>query len=350
VREREPAVRRSEASTLPAWLETEGERLEAFSRFKTWLDAGAAPETVRPYLVAWLKAHGTRREARFVLAAWLEARGEPAAIQPFIAPWLQAHERDPEASFIFQAWLDAGGKSKLIRKSLYNWLGLFETQPSTYFLFTSWLAAAGNFSSIKQPASRWLSANPRHHGTLNIINHLARQEDLAEETVRDILSWCREAHDAEAALASLTFLERHLLREEVAPEVAATARAWVEVVVAQEVFPPKLSALLALLFAILGDSPGLRVASEDLFLRWLRHPSALAPQPAHVTPGVRRVYFSAQRLALLSYLEPLLAAGRLSVTADRQPLVRLFAWVKTWTPEVREQVGPFLERMRRLGG
>jgi len=338
------------SSTLPAWLETEGERLEAFARFKAWLDAGAGPETVQPYLTAWLKAHGIRREARFVLTAWLDAGGEPAVIQPFIAPWLQAHEREPEASFILQAWLDAGGKSKVIRKSLYTWLGLFETQANTYFLFTSWLAAAGNFSSIKPSASRWLSANPRHHGTLNIINHLARQEDLAGETVRDILSWCQEAHDAEAALASLTFLEGHLRREEVASEVLATARAWVEVVVAQPVFPPKLSALLALLFAILGDSAELRLGVEDLFLRWLRHPSALAPQPAHVTPGVRRVYFSAQRLALLSYLEPLLAAGRLSVTGDRQPLVRLFAWVKTWTPEVREQVGPFLERMRRLGG
>jgi hypothetical protein len=65
---------------------------------------------------------------------------------------------------------------------------------------------------------------------------------------------------------------------------------------------------------------------------------------------VRRIYFSAQRLSLLSYLEPLLATGRLSVAGDREALVHLFAWVKTWTPEVREQVGPFLERMRKLGG
>jgi hypothetical protein len=337
-------------SPVPAWLEAEGTKLEAGFRFKAWLETGGDPEIVQPFLAGWLNAHGTRREARFVLKAWLDAGGRPAAIQPFIGPWLQAHEQDPEASFIFQAWLEAGGRSKVIRKSLHNWLASHAGQPNAYFVFSSWLAAAGNFNSIKEPASLWLRANPKHHGTLNIINHLARQADLPEDTLRDILAWCREAGDAEAALASLTYLEGHLRREEVAAEVAATARAWVEAVLGQEAFSPRLSALLALLFAILGDSPELREATGDLYLRWLRHPSALSPQPAHATPGARRIYFSAQRLSLLSYLEPLLASGRLSVAGHREALVHLFAWVKTWTPEVREQVGPFLERMRRLGG
>jgi hypothetical protein len=290
---------------------------------------------------------GESLEAAQVFTSWLERGGDPLLLRPFVTAWLRAHGESREALPVFKAWLEADGKTKYVWRPLRSWLGVHATEADACGVFLAWLSAGGNIGSIKGAVGRWLGANPAHPTAAGLVSYLVRQKDLPEDTLRSILAWCQHGNfPAAIVLSRLVTLEEHLLREEVAGEVAGIARTWLEIVLNQESVSPKLSALVSLLFAILGESPRLRAEMAPLFLEWLRHPSS-HPAPSSVSATVRRIYFSAQRLSTLFYLDELIAAGQLSVTGDRDALLRLFTWVKTWTPEMRSQVGPMLSR--RLG-
>ncbi|MFL6263428.1 MAG: hypothetical protein ACJ76Y_27365 [Thermoanaerobaculia bacterium] len=294
------------------------------------------------------QAGGESLEACFFYRSWLRAGGDPKLIQPFVRAWLGAHGERAEARLVFKAWLDAGGKIKYVSKSLHAWLGIHADAESTCSVFRSWLSAGGGLESIKTPVGRWLGANPAHPAAANLVIYLARQKNLPADLLRRALAWCQGNHPAEAALSCLTSLEEHLLREEVADEVVKTSEAWLATVLNQESLSPKAAALVSLLFAILGESPRLRTETAPLFLEWLRHPSSYPSAPARLGREAQRIYFSAQRLSTLSYLDELIASGRLSVVEDREALQRLFTWVKTWTPEARSEVGLFLSERTRV--
>jgi hypothetical protein len=288
------------------------------------------------------EADGESLEACFFYRSWLSAGGDPKSIQPFVRAWLGAHGERAEARLVFKAWLDAGGKIKYVSRSLHAWLGIHAEEEGACSVFRAWLSAGGSLDSIKTPVGRWIGANPAHPAAANLVSYLARQKNLSEDLLRSVLAWCQGNRPAESALSCLSTLEEHLLREEVADEVVRTSEAWLATVLNQESLSPKAAALVSLLFAILGESPRLRTETAPLFLEWLRHPSSHPFPPARSTGEARRIYFSAQRLSLLAYLDELIASGRLSVVEDREALLRLFTWVKTWTPEARSQVGLFL--------
>jgi hypothetical protein len=297
------------------------------------------------------QADGESLEACFFYRSWLCAGGDPKALQPFIKVWLAAHGERAEARLVLKAWLDAGGKIKHVSRILHTWLGIHAEEEGALSVFRAWLSAGGSLESIKTSVGRWLGANPEHPAAVNLVAYLARQKNLSEDLLRGILAWCQGNRPAEAALSCLTTLEEHLLREEAADEVVKTSEAWLATVLNQESLSPKAAALVSLLFAILGESPRLRTEMAPLFLEWLRHPSSHPFPPARSTGEARRIYFSAQRLSILSYLDELIASGRLSVVEDREALLRLFAWVKTWTPEARSEVGLLLsERINVPGG
>jgi len=287
---------------------------------------------------------GESLEAILVFRSWLQEGGDPGVLRPFMTAWLQAHGERAEARLVFTAWLHAGGKNKVIRKSLYAWLSLHAADESARAVFLAWISTGANLGFIKKPVGRWLSAHPAHPAAAGLVSHLARQKDLPEETLQGIFSWCRENHPAEAVFSCLVNLEEHLLREEMAGEVVNVAASWLQTVLNQESLAPRAAALISLLFAILGESPKLRAELAPLFLEWLRHPSSYPAPSARSGMAVQRIYLGAQRLSILSYLDDLIASGQISVAGDRDVLRRLFAWVKTWTPEVRSQVGPFLGR------
>jgi hypothetical protein len=293
---------------------------------------------------------GESLEACFFFKSWLKAGGDPKSIQPFVKAWLGLHGERMEARLVFRAWLDAGGKIKHVSKSLHAWLGIHAAEEGACSVFRAWLSAGGSLDSIKMQVGRWLAANPAHPAAANLVSHLARQKNLPEDLLRGLLAWCQGNHPAGVALSCLTTLEEHLLREEVAGEVVQVSEAWLATVLNQESLSPKISALVALLLAILGESPRLRTEMAPLFLEWLRLPASYPLPPDRPGKEARRIYFSAQRLSILSYLDELIASGRLSVVEDREALLRLFTWVKTWTPDARSRVGQLLSERTHVPG
>ena len=329
---------------VSAWLEQHGTSRDAEYLLKSWLDSGGEHDLVRPHVAAWLEQHAALSDAAFLLTAWLGAEGDKDLVRPFVKLWLASHGNDRAASFVLGAWLKAKGNANWLETYVKGWMSRYgRTLPAVY-LFHAWAQSNGNPALVRDWAIDWIPEHRDAPETALIAKFLARQPDLPLETVRHLLAWCQAFQGSPAALRALCYLNQHLLRPEISSEVTAACSAVIEAALAQEKLPSSGRGFLPLLFASTGREPRLREALRPLFLQWLRHPLALVPRPRWPENLPEHLLDIAESRSLLLYVTEAVAAGSLDLDSeeDRQALLRLFAWIGTWSPGNRQAARDFL--------
>lgn len=329
---------------VAAWLAQHGTSRDAEYLLKSWLDAGGDHDLVRPHVVAWLEQHATLSDAGFLLTAWLGAEGDKDLVRPFVKLWLASHGNDRAASFVLGAWLKAKGNANWLEAHVRAWMSRYgRTLPAVY-LCHAWAQSNGNPAFVRQWAIDWLPDHRDAPEAALIAKLLARQPDLPLESVRDLLAWCQAFQGSPAALRALCYLDQHLLRPEVFSEATSACGAIVEALLAQEKLTSSGRGFLPLLFASIGREPRLRKEMQPLFLQWLRHPSTLVPRPRWPENLPEHLLDVAESRSVLLCVTEAVAAGTLDLDSedDRQALLRLFAWIGTWSPGNRQAVRDFL--------
>lgn len=258
--------------------------------------------------------------------------------------WLATHRSEREAGFIMQAWLDAGGDTRLLRKNIFRWLKEHADSPEAGPLIRAWLRAQGDWSTVQGPAGRWLRSHCQEPRADMVARLFAKQADLQAGTLRDVLTWCRTFPQHPMAPRTLNALNKHLLRPEVAPEAVLACEAVIRAVLKQPSLQPAARAVLARLFATLGDDPALRQVTKALFAKWLRHPSSYGPALLR-TKGSYSGLLPLEHTSSLRYVAELIAEKAISIEQDRDALLRFFVWIRSWTPEGRNQARAFLAEL-----
>jgi len=313
---------------MESWLEEHAAAPEAGFVLKGWLDAGGDIGVVRSFVETWLEANNSELDAQFVYRAWLEAGGEKESVQQPLEGWLRVHAAASEAGFVLKGWLDAGYGPNRVENALTEWLSRHGTDADADFVYKAWLAAGGAFSVVKSQATTWMHQNHEEWAACYITKFLAKQPDLSDESVIDILSWCRNFCRDSDALWRLRQLGVHLLREEVAEEVCTTSEAvLIPLISGNAPLKPQAVELISNVFCYLVDAPklkwtNLRSRVDALLLICLRNPYSFPISP--------RPHILVQRASLVERVGDLIAAGAIDVTTDREPLRRFLTWVNAW--------------------
>jgi hypothetical protein len=143
----------------------------------------------------------------------------------------------------------------------------------------------------------------------------------------------------EDALWRLGALRQNLLRPELSAEVAETCEIVVKATVSSSP-GPEHRALIAIVFAFLGENQELRRRMAPLFFRWLTDPTSF--NFTELKRRGARLALSAEQPSLLYYLPDLLHGGLLSMDRDRDALRRFFGWVALWSPNRSNRARAFL--------
>jgi hypothetical protein len=362
-----------------AWLGTHGMDAEAQFVYKAWLDAGGEREVVREGVVAWLGTHGIDVEAGFIYPAWLNAGGEREVVRDGVVAWLGVHSTDVEARFVCEAWLDTGGERNLVSGALVAWLGVYGTEAEANYVYKSWLDAGGElnvvhdavvawlelwgaefeadyvcrawleaggaFVCIESSACEWLHRYRDRVEAVYITKFLTKQRDLPDETVIDILFWCRAFPTHEDAIWRLSQLGWYLMSPALAEDVLSACEAVLAPLISsradlERVTRTQLTTLLSYLIGAPGLRSGLpRERVDILLLTWLRNPLSFGRDPL---PHV-----NIQQSSCVQRVVDLVVAGGIDVTSDRECLERFLQWVDEWEIERKRQLIPKFRFLRR---
>jgi len=345
-----------------AWLDAEGDKtlvqepMESWLRehatspaagfvLKGWLNARGDIVEVRNFVETWLEGNNTELDAQFVYRAWLEAGGDKGIVQQPLEGWLREHATAPEAGFVLKGWLDAGYGPNMVENALIVWLSKHGTDTDADFVYKAWLAAGGAFSVVRSPAITWMHQNHEKWGACYIAKFLAKQPDLSDETVTDILTWCRNFCKDSDALWRLRQLGVHLLREEVAEEVCTTSEAVLTPLISGDApLRPQVVGLITNVFSYLINAPklkwtNLRSRVDALLLIWLRNPFSFPISP--------RPHITVQQASFVERIGDFIAAGAIDVMTDREPLRRFLTWVNSWRGDRKLSVYTTLVSLRQ---
>ncbi|MEN6640963.1 MAG: hypothetical protein ABFE08_00820 [Armatimonadia bacterium] len=330
---------------MEKWLAEHETALGASFVYQGWLDAGGDTAFVQEHIEQWLPLHQRAlEEASFVYKAWLEATEDTVFVRDHIEMWLGEHETALEARFVYRAWLNSGGDPNLVRDSVRAWLRAHGLELEADYVLSSWARRLGEWAELKEFAIVWLARHKTEAVASYVVKYLAREDELPEQCVRDILEWCRIFADQEDVITRFTRLRKHLWRPELADDVVTTAETLLGAIIDRSEVPAALDneqAMAALNWLIgnraLRNGP-LAHRVDALLVRWLRFPHSYGPVVAtaflqhHST--VRRVCNAIGR-------------GELNVVADRGALERFLQWVNGWTPKNRVGIVQTLDYARR---
>jgi len=232
-----------------------------------------------------------------------------------------------------------------VRDSIAAWLEVYGTALEADFVCTAWLEAKGEFSLVQLPAMNWLRLYSDRAEAVYITKFLAKQRDIALDTVADILTWCCTFPTHEDAIWRLTQLRWHLLKPEIAEKVILTCEAVLRPLILGDIpLKPVTRGQTTTLFSYLIGARGLRADSlrprvDALLLAWLRHPLSFGPYPLPHT--------AVQRTAYVQRIVDLLGSGDLSPTRDRQHLEKFLQWVDNWDSERKLQLLSIFNLLQR---
>jgi len=330
---------------MESWLREHAAAPDAGFVLKGWLNARGDVGVVRNFVETWLEGNNTELDAQFVYRAWLEAGGDKGIVQQPLEGWLREHATAPEAGFVLKGWLDTGYGPNMVENALIVWLSKHGTDADADFVYKAWLAAGGAFSVVKSPAITWMHQNHEKWAACYVTKFLAKQPDLSDETVTDILTWCRNFCKDSDALWRLRQLGVHLLREEVAEEVCTTSEAVLTPLISGNApLRPQVVGLITNVFSYLIDAPklkwtNLRSRVDALLLIWLRNPFSF---PISSGPHI-----TVQRASFVERIGDFIAAGAIDVMTDREPLRRFLTWVNTWSGDRKLSVYTTLVSLRQ---
>ncbi|OLE53805.1 MAG: hypothetical protein AUG51_10975 [Acidobacteria bacterium 13_1_20CM_3_53_8] len=329
---------------IAAWLVEHKSIADAGFVYEAWLDAGGDKELVQDSIVAWLVEHKVIIEAGFVYHAWLDAGGDKELVREDIVAWLAEHRTDLEADFVYRSWLDAGGDLELVRDVLVAWLEVHGDYSEADFVIKGWLERRGDFSLVRSAAIRWLSQNYDKERAVYLTKFLAKQKDIPIETIKSILKWCQGFPNNEDAIWRLNQLRSHLLEKEVAEEVYATSEIVLKPLLLRTGLKPVTRGLIISLLSYLISASGLyegqlRERVDILLLEWLRHPQSYG---SYLQPELQN-----QRASYFRRIKELIDKNALSVTDDRESLVRFLHWINNWDEERKLELSDILESLER---
>jgi hypothetical protein len=330
---------------IKVWLEKHEADAESDFVYKAWLDTKGELEIVREPIRAWLEKYRTNTQAHFIYKAWLDAKGELEMVREPIRAWLEKNETSTAAKFVYTAWLDAGGDTELVCGSLKTWLEKHWNDTEIDFVYKAWLDAGGAFSVISSYTILWLHKNYDKEEAVYLIKFLAKQRDIPDETVKDILMWCQRFPNNDDTLWRFTQLSNHLLKDEMAEDVIITSEIILLPLILHETsLTIMIRSQITTLFSYLINAHKLRSGQlrnrvDKLFLAWLRNPASFGSDP--------KPHINLQRQSYVQRVVDLLVSGALNVMADHEPLMRFLHWVDNWNPEKKSQLYRKLEYLKR---
>jgi hypothetical protein len=351
---------------LRRWLALHAETESAQFVSVAWLDAGGDRALVAEPLRRWLIRHAETDTAHFLYLAWLGAGGDLAAVDDPLRRWLARHTEAREAGPLFAAWLDAGGNPALIEELLRRWLVVHAEAEGAGIVYGAWLEAEGTRGVVEFPLVRWLTSHPEPETTglssaarlkrqrafsfvrdaafaamarlresaegSYVSKALTKQDDLPDEAVLDILTWCRHFARNDDALWRLSQLEERIARPGVASEACHVAELlldpWLDP--ASLPAPPianNITRILASLTHI--TDPALRERAGVLLARWLRHPHGF--DSSWCPPGCVS--------ALVGEVRTLIARRVIDMAADAEAIDRFAHWKRKRQPAIRRTRG-----------
>ena len=317
-------------ATMQTWAQTYCHAYHLTFLAGAWLDAGGECELVRKPIGSWLDKHAQHEDAQFVYKAWLDAGGEHELVHKPIGSWLDKHAQHENAQFVYKAWLDAGGECELVHRPIGSWLEKHTLHEAAGFVFKSWLQARGDFAHVRDHCFGWLHEHRENPDAVYPLKFIVRIDDLPHDTVCDILAWCKANASNEDAIWRLAAISLYLRDQAHAVEALRAADAVLRTLTStRNHLPPAVRIHTSVLVADLYVNPGLRAGEQkarllELLAAWLsyRHSySADLRAPA-------RIQHPIQFMLLLELLEQEL----LSVSNDRDAIMRYLAWVDGWLP------------------
>jgi len=327
------------------WLAIHHSEPQASYVYEAWLDAHGDIETVRDFITRWIAAHGLRADAQFVYRAWLEATGDIEVVRCFIVGWLQVHHSLPEAQYVYRSWLAAKGEIDVVRSYLPSWLSVHGHAADADFLFRAWLNAGGEFAEVASSVFAWVHAHREEHVAVYLLKEVARQTHLPDESVRDVLVWCRLHAFDDDALWRLSYLGNRIAR----PGLESDALEAVGTVVRAEISTRAAnssSRRANLLTATIANVARVEARGDlherlvQLIRYWL-----LAPGWLGVSTPFSRHYDIRALIGLIAE-----ACKRIDETEVRHDVVRRFlAWYATWDGDIREGAATDVEYISLLG-
>jgi hypothetical protein len=325
------------------WLVTHRSDAEAQFVYNAWLDAGGKKTLVEDAIRDWLVTHRSDAEARFVYNAWLDAGGKKTLVEDAIREWLVTHRVDAEASHVYKAWLDADGDRMLVRDAIAAWLILHGDDVDADHVFKAWLESEGERELVWDAAIAWLAKHRSEQSAVYVTKFIAKWPELPENTIRDILTWCRAFPEDIDALWRLTQLGNNLLVPGIVAELVSTAEIVLSNRLARTRLHPvtrgQITYVLAALITSSETSPDpIRQRVNSLFVRWLRHPLGFGADLKPVA-WVQRPLFLRRVLSFVS-------AGVLDARSDHDPLNRFAQWLNMWDKERKQEIVPIVVELK----
>jgi hypothetical protein len=308
------------------WLEQHGESETAQFVYCAWLDAGGDRVLVEEPIRKWLEQHGELETTQFVYCAWLDAGGDRVLVEEPIRKWLEQHGELDTAQFVYRAWLDSGGDRMLVEERAIAWLGRHSEKEDADFLVVAYLKHGGDFERVREAAMAAMRRLRNSPEGAFVSKVLARQRELPDEAVLDVLAWCRHYSDDDDALWRLSQLRDKMTSSAVAMDACAA----VEAVLKRWLNPVSLPSpeVARMVTHVLATSATfldwrLRGRAYAMLVQWLRHPTGFE---------VVAVYHQDTVLRVINLVGVLLRRGDLDLRADADVLARVTRWAERCAP------------------
>jgi len=309
------------------WLEHHAEAEPASYVYSSWLDAGGDRGLVEEPIRRWLEQHAVKAEpATFVYSSWLNAGGDCRLVEEPIRRWLVDHAESESARFIYAAWLDAGGALDVVESRIAAWAARNWDSPSANFVIVPYLKRRGAFEPVRQAALASMTRLRESPDGSFVSKALAPVRELPDQSVLDILAWCKCFSEDSDALWRLSQLQEKIARPAVTAEACAVAELvlgpWLDASsVPEREVANNVAHVLSALTPI--HVRPLREYVTDMLLRWLRHPMGLDVSDWCRYGGVRRL---ARRVKVL------LDHGRIDKARDAAAIERFARWAHRCDP------------------
>jgi hypothetical protein len=249
--------------------------------------------------------------ANFVIKAWLNATKEIETVKGYILSWLEVHSENFDADYVMRAWLDA----------------------------------KGDFDHIKTFAAKWLAEHYDKPEAVYLTKELAKQKHLPVETVRHILLWCKNFHNAKDndAVWRLLHLKVKVLNSNVAVELLDASEKIIEFLLSKNRLDYRTKGQINTIFFDLFSNTGLQEPEsikriEEIYLKWLKYPDSFGKNLTTFPP--------CQKPVCLERFTLVLEKNLLDITVDRLPIERFLRHFNNWLPENRQNLQPMIKDLQ----
>jgi hypothetical protein len=339
---------------ITRWLTLRAEIEVAGFVYRGWLDAGGDRALAEEAIGRWLKVHDQIEDAQYVYRAWLSAGGHRALIEEPMRRWFTLYAETQVAGFVYRGWLDAGGDRELIEEPIRRWLALHDETEEAGFVYRGWLDAQGAIEVLQSHVIRWFGLHSQSEGADFVVvaylkrggslkevrgaafaamarlresaggafvsKVLAKQHDLPDEAVLNVLWWCRHFAGDDDALWRFSQLGEKIARAQVAAETCSVAERVLAPWLSETSSPtPEVANNITRVIAgmTLITEPSLHERVGVMLARWLRHPRGFSTSNWCPVSCVA---------PLVSGVRALIEHGVVDMTSDAEAIDRFAEW------------------------